>query len=428
MDKLEQAIAEVKAKYGKLVLLAGTEKLEFKVIPSNLREFNRASAVGGVTLGRIVEIYGPPSSGKGTLAMQLAISMHEKTGKKILYFDYEQSFDRKYAEKLGFPLDHTIFAMPENANDNLLSIEDGFEIMNQLLPTEEFCCVIWDSLAASNPRGLLSSVEEKGLDGRDIALTAAALTKGLAVYGPIYRKSETTIFFINHIRTTLNLENPFMARFGDKEHTPGGNALKHHCDQRISLTPMDYIKKTVINSDGKKIQIKLAQNVRILFVKNRVGNPFGQGVLELRSGQGFSVVSDVIKKAIEAGIVIRKSTGPIYLKDDENIKALSYDGFWNLVQANPSLLKMIESKLDGNMESIDIKNIDLSVAAKEPSVQELLDSGAVVEESNESSLEKSREISLDELLSTKTNPVVEKEPEPVASIPKRRGRPPKSKS
>jgi recombination protein RecA len=379
MSDLDKRILAVKAKYGKKVVQTTNEVVEDTIIPTDIYEFDKASEVGGCPLGKIIEMAGPPSSGKTTLSWQLAGILAKKTGKKILHFDWEMNFSKKWVTKLGVPLDKIILALPEQASKtkdesekkNLLSIEDGFNIMDMLLESQEFCAVIWDSVAASNPAALLNSVDVKGLDGKDVALKALALDKCLSVCAPFYRKWMTTVFFINHKRANMeNMANPFLAKFADKEKTPGGMAFKHHADMRIDLVGTDFIKKQATNSAGKSIKVKIGQNVKIKFIKNRVGDPFGEETLVMRKGIGFDIVSSIIKKAVANGIIVRLAKGPTYLKDDENIKAPSYEGFWNLVYANPQLVEKIKAKLGGGDHIIG--NIDLTAGTRELTVKELI--------------------------------------------------------
>jgi recombination protein RecA len=378
---LDRAIAEVKNKFGKKILQTFDEKADVEVIPTDLYEFDKASNVGGIPRGKIAEIAGPPSTGKSVLAWQLATSLQKKTGKKILFLDFEQAADKPWIKKLNVPIEYVHFILPEECEGGVLSIEDGFEIMNILLLTGAYCAAIWDSVAASNPKGVFTSVESKGLEGKDVGLVAAALTKGLSVYGPVYRKSGTNLFFINHKRKNLeNISNPFLAKFADKEVTPGGTAFKHHADMRIDLKGMDYITKQISDSEGKKVTVKIGQNIKIKFVKNRVGDPYGEEVMLMRKGIGFDIVNSTLKRAIAAGIVVRKSTGPCYLKDDEAIKAPSYDGFWNLLMVNPTLLKNIQLKLNGSALTFDNKNIDLSAAERDLTHNEI---GTIIKEEDD---------------------------------------------
>jgi hypothetical protein len=209
---------------------------------------------------------------------------------------------------------------------------------------------------------------------------------------------------------------------------------------------MDYITRLAPNSEGKRVQVKIGQNIKIKFVKNRVGDPFGEDVLVFRKGVGFDIVSSVIKRAIDNGVVIRKSTGLCYLKDDENIKAPSYEGFWNLVYTNPDFLESLKNKLSDN--GTDISNlglkVDLTAATRELSVKELMGT-ETVEEDEEDSTEAFKEepqeapnsdAILDELTTDKTEempPALEEPPlqaNKVYELPQKikrgRGRPPKN--
>lgn len=439
LANLNKAIMEVKSQYGKGTIQTFEEKKDIEVIPTDIYEFDTASNIGGLPIGKIIEIAGPPSSGKTTLSWQILASIQRKTKKKILFLDYEQAADKPWLQKLNVPVEDVLFILPEEAENGLLSIEDGFEIMNKLLPSGAFCGVIWDSVAASNPKGLLTSVEDKGLEGRDIALTAAALTKGLAVYGPIYRKSLTNIIFVNHVRANLdNIANPFLAKFSDKEKTPGGNAFKHHADMRISLKPMDYVTKQVTNSEGKKVQMKIGQNIKIKFIKNRVGDPFGEEIILMRKGIGFDLVSSTIKRGIASGLIVRKTSGICYLKDDESFKAPSYESFWNLVAANPKFLNQLQAKLSGTAVVFD-KGIDFGAAERDLNEAEV---GEVIKDDEETQVSESLEDDGGVVLGSKaddaaslvsalmeetpTIPITPSAVSPSTEVPRKRGRPRKT--
>ncbi len=380
---LDKAVLEIQNLLGKGVIRTYDEKDECTVIPSGFYEFDKASNIGGVPMGKIIEIAGPPSSGKTTLAWQILSNVQRKTGKKILLLDYEQSSSKPYLRKLGVPVEEVFFVCPENAEEGLLSIEDGFEIMKTLLKDGAFCGVIWDSVAASNPKGLLNSVAEKGLEGRDVALTAAALTKGLATYGPLFRKSGATVCFINHKRANLeNIANPFLAKFADKEVTPGGTAFKHHADMRIDLKPADFVTRASVSPEGKKIQVKIGQNIKVKFVKNRVGEPFGEEIMTLRSGRGFDIVSSVLKRGIAEGLVIRQSNGKHYLKDNESFSSPSYEGFWNLLVANPQVVTSLQDTLEGLQSNVVSSNFN-NTNGRELTIAELAGGDSVEEVSME---------------------------------------------
>lgn len=424
LDNFNKAILEVKNQFGSKIVQTFDEKEDTEVIPTDIYEFDKASNIGGLPVGKIMEIAGPPSSGKTTLAWQILSSIQRKTKKKILFFDYEQAADKPWLRKLNVPIEDVLFILPEECEGGLLSIEDGFEIMNKLLVTGAFCGAIWDSVAASNPKGLLTKVEEDGLDGKEVALTAAALTKGLSVYGPVYRKSLTNVIFVNHVRANLdNISNPFLAKFSDKEKTPGGNAFKHHADMRVSLKPMDYVTKQVVNSEGKKVQVKIGQNIKIKFIKNRVGDPYGEEVILMRKGVGFDLVTSTIKRGIDSGVIIRKSSGLCYLKDDESFKAPSYESFWNLVSANQKFLAQLMAKLNGTSVVFD-KGIDFGAADRDLNETEV---GEVIkEDSEEISVESSVDMgSATEVKAEEAASLVSALMEETVSPKRGRGRPPK---
>lgn len=359
-DKLNDALAEVKAEYGKDTVRTFDQQVEAEIIPSDFHEFNLATKLGGVPMGKIIEISGPESSGKTTLAWQLLSQVAKVTKKKILFLDYEMATSKDYLRKLGVPVEEVIFALPEDA-----SLEDGMEIMKKLLTTGAFCGAIVDSLATMVPKAELESVEEKGLEGNDMMLKAKVLSKSLRVYGPDFRKSGAVVMFINHLISKVQKGPAFMS-LGDPEDTPGGRALKHHCDLRISLKPQGYILQQVASEKDprKKVNVKIGREVRLKFLKNRVGEPFGEGTLTLRNGRGFDIITSAIKRGIADGIIVAEKGGEHYLKDDKAIKASSYLNFWNLLCINPKLTQSIIAKLNGKAVKFDAKDVDLSVADK----------------------------------------------------------------
>ncbi len=355
-DKLKEALAEVRAEFGKDTIRTFDQQIDVEVIPTDFYEFNLATRLGGFPMAKLIEISGAESSGKTTLAWQLLSQVSRATKKKILFLDYEMATDKEYLKKLGVPIEDVFFALPEDA-----SLEDGMEIMKKLLSTGAFCGAIIDSLATMVPKAELESVAEKGLAGSDMMLKAKILSKSLRVYGPVYRKSGATVIFINHIMSTVQ-KGPF-AVLGDPESTPGGHALKHHCDIRISLKPMGYVLQQVASDKDpkKKVNLKIGRDVKVKFIKNRVGEPFGEGVMTLRNGKGFDIVTSAIKRGLAEGLIINEKGGTHYLKDDKAIKASSYINFWSLLTANPKLVQAILSKLNGKAVKFDASEFDLNI-------------------------------------------------------------------
>jgi recombination protein RecA len=361
---LAKAIAEAKALLGKDVIKTFGETSDIEVIPSDFYEFNQASSIGGVPVGRLIEVYGSESSGKTTLTLQLLGAMQRKTKKKVLVYDYELSMDKKYLVKLGLNVDEFLFITPDY-------LEEGFSSMDILLPTGAFCGVLVDSLAAMVPKSERESIAEKGYEGADVALRAKVLTKAFPSLNPLLDKTGVTAFFLNHVKDKINLQGGYMAKVGDPTTTPGGKALKFYSSMRIELKPQEFITRPMISEKDpkKKVNAKIGRNVKLSFVKNKVGEPWGNAFMALRNGKGFDVVTSAIKRGLAEGIIIKKSTGQHVIKDDEKITASSYEKFWNLIVANPSLLKNLLAKLDG--KEVKYENIDLTAGERDLSKEEL---------------------------------------------------------
>ena len=251
-ESLAKAIAECKELLGKDVIRTYAQHADVEIIPTDFYEFNQASSIGGFPLGKIVELYGEFSSGKTSLAWQLGASLQKRTKKKILFLDYEGATSKPYLKKLGVNIEEVLFGLPENA-----SLEDGFTIINKLVRTGAFCCVIIDSLAAMVPKSELTSIEEKGLEGADLALKAKILHKAMRYYSPFMREHNTSLIFINHVMQKINLQASFMAKLGDQEETPGGKALKFYADLRIQLKPLDFVVKQVPSDKDPKKKVML---------------------------------------------------------------------------------------------------------------------------------------------------------------------------
>ena len=367
VDQLNAALEEVKAELGKDAVRRYSEQVEVEVIPSDFYEFNQATHIGGVPLGKIIEISGPESSGKTTLAWQLLSQVSRATKKKILFLDYEMSTSKDYLRKLGVPVEEVIFIAPEGN-----SLEDGFTAMVKLLKTRAFCGAIIDSLATMVPKAEQDSVDEKGLEGNDMMIKAKVLSKALRVYGPVLRNSGSVVIFINHLISKVQ-KGPAFLSLGEPEDTPGGRALKHHCDLRISLKPMGYVTQQVPSEKDpkKKVNIKIGRDVKIKFIKNRVGEPFGEGVMTLRLNKGFDIVTSVIRRGLAEGVILNQKGGEHILKDDKTVRASSYNNFWNLLTLNPKLTQLILSKLNGKAVKFDSSEFDLTAADREVSASEL---------------------------------------------------------
>ncbi|VVB50693.1 Protein RecA [uncultured archaeon] len=363
---LREAINELTALHGKNAVRTFDQMPECVIYPTDFYEFNQASNCGGFPMGKLIEISGPPSSGKTTLAWQILAQIARITGKKILLMDNEESTSKTYLIALGVPVEQIY--IPELEEH---TVEMNFEFMEKLLATGAFCGCILDSVAVMTTKAELESVDEKGLEGNDMMLKAKLLTKALRVKGPDLRATGASIIFINHIMSKPQ-SGPYV-NLGDPEETPGGNAFKHHCDMRIYLKPLDYVTKQVASDKDpkKKVNVKIGRNVRLKFIKNRVGEPFGEATMTLRNGKGFDVITSAIKRGIDSGVVVRESKGEHRLKDDPTIKASSYNNFWNLFAVNPKLLQVLLSKLNGKAVKYDPSEFDLTVESRDVTASEI---------------------------------------------------------
>jgi recombination protein RecA len=364
-EALERAVKEVHALLGKDVLRTYNQQPDITVYPTDFAELNKATNIGGIPMGKIIEVFGKFSSGKTSLSWQLATALIRATRKKALFLDYEGATSKPYLQKLGVPVEDVYFGLPEQA-----SLEDGFKIIDILVPTGAFCCVIVDSLAAMVPKAEYDSVTAKGLEGQDGPIKAKIMHRAMRRYSPFFRKYNTTMFFINHVNAKIQMGGP-MVHLGEKEETPGGNAVKFYSDMRLNLIPTTYVTVPTPSAKDpkKKKNVKVGHNVTVRFVKNRVGEPFGEAELTLRKGHGFDVATSVIKRGIAEGVIVKKSSGAHYLKDDEKIQAPSYDRFWNLVISNPQLMQDILDKLNG--KAVTYKAVDMTAAERELTTEEL---------------------------------------------------------
>ncbi len=376
---LAKAIAECKDLLGKDVIRTYDQHADVEIIPTDFYEFNQASSIGGFPMGKIIEIYGPFSCGKTTLSWQIAAALQRHTKKKVLFEDYEGATSKPYLKKLGVNVEEVLFGLPENA-----SLEDGFTMIDKLVPTGAFCCVIVDSLAAMVPKSEHDSIEEKGLEGSDVALKAKLFHKAMRRYSPFMRANNTSLIFINHMTDKLNLQGGYMARLGEQTTTPGGKAVSFFADMRIELKPTDFVVKQVASEKDakKKVNVKIGRNIKLSFIKNRLGDPFGSATMTLRNGRGFDVATSAIKRGLAEGIIVKGVGGLHFLKDDPKIQASSYDRFWNLVTANPQLLADILTKLEG--KEVSFKNVDLSAGERDLSAKELGLTSEEVSDSEES--------------------------------------------
>lgn len=356
LDKLNDAVAKLKAAYGKNNILSFDEKVDAEIIPLEFYELNQALKMGGIPLGKLIEIFGIESSGKSTLAWMIVSQLSKATGKKILFIDAEMATSREYLKKIGVPVENVIFALPENG-----TLEDAFEMIKSLLETGAFCGCVVDSIAALVPANEYNSVIEDGLAADGVMQKAKSLTKALRVFGPAFRKSGAVVLLINHTMAEIKAGPAFLS-FNSTPKTPGGNAFHHAMDLRLELKPLDFVTQQMPSEKDpkKKVNVKIGRNIRIKVVKSRVSEPFGECTLTLRNGKGFDIITSVIKRGLAEGVIVNSKGGEHFIKDDPAIKASSYLNFWNLFAVNPKLTQNVLARLSGKAVKFDTKELNMS--------------------------------------------------------------------
>ena len=273
-EKLKQTLASIEKVYGKgSVMKLGEEpSLDIDVIPSGSICLDAALGIGGYPKGRIIEIYGPESSGKTTLALT-AIAECQKKGGQAAFVDAEHAIDPVYASKLGVNIDELILSQPDNG-------EQALEIVDMLAGSEAVDIIVVDSVAALVPQAEL----EGGMADSNVGAHARLMSKAMRKIAGVLNKSNCTVIFINQLREKVGV------MYGNPEVTTGGRALKFYASIRIDIRKAEAIK------EGDKI---IGNTVNIKVVKNKVAPPFKSCKVDLIFGEGFSKIGEVLDLAIE---------------------------------------------------------------------------------------------------------------------------------
>lgn len=317
MKALQQTLERIEKAYGKgaIMKLGDTIAEPVEVISSGSIGIDLALGVGGFPRGRIIEIYGPESSGKTTLALH-AIAESQKKGGIAAFIDAEHAFDVYYAQKLGVDVDNLLVSQPDNG-------EQALEIAENLIRSGAIDIIVIDSVAALTPKSEIEGEMGDSKMGLQARLMSQALRKLTATIG----KTRSVCVFINQLREKIGV------MFGNPETTTGGNALKFYSTIRIDIRRLAQIK------EGENI---LGNRVKVKIVKNKVAPPFRQAELDIIYGEGFSKIGEVIDLGVELNII--KKSGSWFSYEDTKL-GQGRDSVKNILTDNPELCEELEIKI-----------------------------------------------------------------------------------
>ena len=307
MDKIEKSFGK-----GSIMKMGDDHVQEVEVIPTGSIALNAALGVGGYPKGRIIEIYGPESSGKTTLAIH-AIAEAQKAGGIAAFIDAEHAFDRFYASKLGVDVDNLWISQPDNG-------EQALEIAEQLIRSSAIDIIVIDSVAALTPKAEI----EGDMGDNKVGLQARLMSQALRKLTSAISKTNTTCIFINQLREKIGV------MFGNPETTTGGNALKFYASVRLDIRRATQLK------DGEEV---IGNQTRVKVVKNKVAPPFRKAEFDIMFGEGISRAGEIIDLGAELGII--KKSGSWYSYNDTKL-GQGRDASKQVIQDNPELAEELE--------------------------------------------------------------------------------------
>ena len=324
MDKIEKSFGK-----GSIMKLGDDSFEDVEVIPTGSVGLNSALGVGGYPRGRIIEIYGPESSGKTTLAIH-AIAEAQKMGGIAAIIDAEHAFDRFYAQKLGVDIDNLLISQPDCG-------EQALEIAEQLIRSSAIDIVVIDSVAALTPKAEI----EGEMGDNKVGLQARLMSQALRKLTSAISKTKTTCIFINQLREKIGV------MFGNPETTTGGNALKFYASVRLDIRRVSQLK------DGEDA---IGNSVRVKVVKNKVAPPFRKAEFDIMFGEGISRTGEIVDLGVQYGII--KKSGSFFSYNDTKL-AQGRDRTKALIADNPELAEELEMKIaeaiKGNVEEVAVE-------------------------------------------------------------------------
>ena len=322
LKALQNAMSKIEKDYGRgAIMKLGDDNIEnIEVIPSGIIGLDYALGVGGYPRGRIIEIYGPESSGKTTLAI-LAIAQAQKQGGIAAIIDAEHAFDRFYAEKLGVDVNNLWISQPDNG-------EQALQIADQLISSAAVDIVVIDSVAALTPKSEI----EGSMGDNKVGLQARLMSQALRKLTATISKTNTTCIFINQLREKIGV------MFGNPETTTGGNALKFYASVRLDIRKGSAIK------DGDTV---IGNETRVKIVKNKVAPPFRKAEFEIMFGEGISKTGEILDLGVEYDII--QKSGSWFSYNGAKL-AQGRDATKALLRDNPELCEELEALIKQAIE------------------------------------------------------------------------------
>ena len=320
VNDLDEIIEEIREKFGEgaIMRLGEAKRVDVDVIPSGSISLDLALGVGGVPRGRIIEIFGPESSGKTTLALHI-LANAQKLGGKGAFVDAEHALDPEYAKRLGVDVENLLISQPDTG-------EDALNILETLVRSGAISCVVVDSVAALTPRAEI----EGEMGAQFIGLQARLMSQALRKLTALADRTKTTIIFINQIRSQIGM-GPVMRM--ESTTTPGGRALKFYSSIRIEVKRVGQIKK------GEEV---IGSRVKAKVVKNKVAPPFKVAEFDIYYNEGISKEADLINTGLKYGVISRSGNT---LSFEGKRLGVGIENAKKFLKENPDLAEKIKEKI-----------------------------------------------------------------------------------
>ena len=319
---LEAAMSQIEKQFGKgsVMKLGEFKAMEIEAIPTGALSLDMALGIGGVPRGRIIEVFGPESSGKTTLALHI-VAEAQKQGGEAAFIDAEHALDPVYAKKLGVDIDNLIVSQPDTG-------EQALEITESLVRSGALDVIVVDSVAALVPKAEIDG----DMGDSHMGLQARLMSQALRKLAGAINKSKTVLIFINQLREKIGV------MFGNPETTTGGRALKFYASVRLDIRRIENIKQ-----DG---EVK-GNRVRVKVIKNKVAPPFREAEFDVVYGEGISKAGNILDMAVNMDII--EKSGSWFSYNGERI-GQGRENIKKLLQENPEMLAEVEEKVRANFK------------------------------------------------------------------------------